>query len=173
MTVWDYIVVGLALLFSFILQYSVLPMLGVLNIAPNILMGTIVTIGLLFGPFPALIGGIIFGFFSDALFGITIGIVMLQLSISGFSAGMLRGMLRGDNIGLVAIFTLIGCLVCAVLEFIIMYLMRIPPSLNGMLLLRTVLSAGLSALASLPIYFILYSYSNSEKRLRRVSGNIF
>lgn len=173
MTVRDYIVIGISFLIAFIFQYTVLPIFGVLHIAPNILMGTTITIGLLLGPFPALIGGLIFGFFADAVIGINIGIVMLQLSICGFSAGMLRGMLRADSVGFIAIFTLIGYLACVILEFIIMYLMRIPPNLSGMLLLRTVLSAGLSALVSLPIYLILYSYFNSDKRLRRVSGNLF
>ena len=172
MIIWDYFVILLSLILAFVLQYTILPFIGVLNIAPDLLMGTTISIGLLFGPFPALVSGLVFGFFSDALLGFSIGIRMLQLALCGFSVGMFRSMLRRESFGLAAIFTFIGYFACGLLEFIIMYLMRIPPDFSGLLFLRFIASAGLSALVALPIYYLIYFYFHGEKRLRRVGGDL-
>ena len=78
----------LVTVFSFILQSVVVPHLAVAGIAPNLIIVSVVSVGILCGDYAGILSGFAAGLLCDVFFGQYLGFYALIYMLTGYIAGL-------------------------------------------------------------------------------------
>lgn len=116
--------VVLTILFCYIVQSVLLPLIAISAITPNLMLIAVVTFGFIYGEKKGILTGFICGLLCDIFFGPAPGYTALLYSLIGFICGHVRRLLYMQGIG----FPIIAITVCDLfygfLNFVFLFLIR-------------------------------------------------
>ena len=92
------IVLGILIIICFVLQTSLLPLIEIANINPNLLLILTVSFGLMRGRMEGMFVGFFCGFLYDIYFGFIIGPYMLIYMLIGYCNGFFHRLYQVDDI---------------------------------------------------------------------------
>ncbi|HHT50154.1 MAG TPA: rod shape-determining protein MreD [Eubacteriaceae bacterium] len=118
-------ILSLLLLAEIIIESSILPFIKIKGVTPDLVLITIVSMGLIYGKKEGIILGLIGGIFSDILFGRILGIHGLPYMLIGYLVGFASEKVYKENRIIPYLFTLIATLSYQGILYLIIYLARI------------------------------------------------
>lgn len=143
--------------------------LSIFGAFPNIVLISIVFLGMTKGRFEAVIAGFIFGIIWDTFATDIFGMRMLLFSIVGYTSGLLSRNFDNDQ-PYTQLLVVVVSLILYWLGTIIIYSTFAPESVNGfdaVLTLRNLGSAVFTLIITLPAFFIMKIFDNILSRRRR------
>ncbi|MDD4796991.1 MAG: rod shape-determining protein MreD [Eubacteriales bacterium] len=168
MTWRNWVATAAMLLLGMLVQTAVLPAMGVMTIAPEILLSILVLCAIFWDVLPAALLGCGFGVLMDILFGRGIGMYALTYLIIVWVAPAARRQFSANNAIGIALYVALCHLLRAGLLWGLLYLVRAENTLTAAMVLRRVLSALLSAGVTLALYYPLrWWYTRRQERQQR------
>ena len=118
------IVLGILIIICFVLQTSLLPLIEIANINPNLLLILTVSFGLMRGRMEGMFVGFFCGFLYDIYFGFIIGPYMLIYMLIGYCNGFFHRLYQVDDILLPVIIMIFDDFLFNFSTYLIFFLMR-------------------------------------------------
>lgn len=141
---------------AFLAETTVAGFLSIVGVTPNLLLGTVVSLGLLFGPEVGLLAGALAGLLLDVEFGRYVGLHILTLGIPGLLVGQAEQRVIKENLFLPLVVGLLASLLSQWLTVAIMAFFgwRIPllDALTGAILPGALYDAAVTVLVYGQIY---------------------
>ncbi len=150
---------------GYLSQIAVLPALGMVAVAPNIILAMTVAFAMIYGPWAALGMGFFGGMMVDFMAGGALGISAFIPVVSGFLIGFFRRELNSTHFVWAMIFAAALSIVNDIWQLMTMYFARIDMSLTWGALFRSFASAVETGIAAgLTFLIITKIIAVSEKR---------
>ncbi|WP_066503406.1 rod shape-determining protein MreD [Abyssisolibacter fermentans] len=116
------LVIGTIVLFSFLLQSTVLQYFAIFGIVPNLCLVIIICFALLKGSKTGATIGIVLGFLYDIIFGSALGVFALIYFLIGYGSGMFNKKVFTSTMLTPFIFTIIATILCNLCQTLFFYL---------------------------------------------------
>ncbi len=149
----DYIYSAIAFIILIIIQITILPIIALHGIVPNLVVILLVYFSVKNGKLFGSITGFCYGFFSDIIMGSIIGSGMFALTLSGFIAGLFQNENKtAVNLGSF-VFLLIVLLTSFIAESIMHFLVSYQPTNDfwDIFLSKTIFSAMYTSFLSIAV----------------------
>lgn len=150
-----YLVLGLIIIVSLILQNAILPYMTIFGVMGNLSLGVVISIALLGKKPYASISGLILGLLQDILFSSIVGINALIYFIIGYILERADLHISRDNIYMAMAFTAAFTLAYNLLYFILMYFAAKNVSLVHFLMYKLLIEVIYNSLLAIPSYVFI------------------
>lgn len=105
------LILSLILIIEIILESTILPFIEIKSVAPNLMLITIISMGLIYGKREGIFLGLIGGLLYDILFGRILGVYGLIYMLIGYFMGISSEKVYRENRLIPLLFTIMGTLV--------------------------------------------------------------
>ncbi len=145
-------ILSLLLMIEIIIESTIFPFLKIRGVTPDIVLITIISMGLIYGKREGIILGLIGGLLSDILFGRVLGLHALPYMLIGYLMGLASERVYKENRIIPFLFTIIGTLCYHGIFYLIRYLSGIDFSISIYIKDYTSLSVIFNAILVIFIY---------------------
>lgn len=152
---------------AFLLETTVSGFLSIQGVHPNLLLGTVVSLGLLFGPEVGLLSGALAGLLLDVEFGRYVGLQLLTLALPGLLVGLAEQRVIKESLLLPLVAGLVASLLSQGLTVLIMAFFGWQAPVLTTLRTSVLPAAVYNAIVTLLIYgriYRLYKYLRPDPR---------
>ncbi len=150
------------LLIELIIESTILPFIKIGGAALNLVLITIVSIGLIYGKTQGMVLGLIAGLFHDILFGRVLGFHALSYMLIGYLMGIISERVYRDNKLISFLFTALGVLLYHTSFYFLQYFSGIEFSIFQYLKGTTIASMLMNAIIAFFIYPIFLKLSQQD-----------
>jgi len=163
---YDILFAACFLAMGFFVQMAVFPAWGITAVAPRLVLPMIISVSLLCGPRAGGTAGLIVGIVWDAMFSPGLGFAALPLFVVGMVCFSLTKRFQTGNVVLPMLCTMVGYFFMDFFAWAIMYLMRQPASILGVVWLRMLMSASITTLFAVAIHWVFHKFYGRQARQR-------
>lgn len=158
------LLVFIIIIFCFILQTSILPMILSSDITPNLMIIVTTSYGFMFGDRKGMCIGLVCGLLSDIYFGPLIGFEAGVYAVIGYFSGKFQKILYVEDLAFPLSLIAVCDFVYGILTFVFLFAMRNRLFMRAFLLQRMLPEMVYTLLAALPLYPLLRFLYNKYMR---------
>lgn len=158
------LLVFIIIIFCFILQTSILPMILSSDITPNLMIIVTASYGFMFGDRKGMCIGLVCGLLSDIYFGPLIGFEAGVYAIIGYFSGKFQKILYVEDLAFPLSLIAVCDFVYGFLTFVFLFAMRNRLFMRAFLMQRMLPEMVYTLLAALPLYPLLRFLYNKYMR---------
>lgn len=158
------LLVFIIIIFCFILQTSILPMILSSDITPNLMIIVTTSYGFMFGDRKGMCIGLVCGLLSDIYFGPLIGFEAGVYAVIGYFSGKFQKILYVEDLAFPLSLIAVCDFVYGFLTFVFLFAMRNRLFMRAFLLQRMLPEMVYTLLAALPLYPLLRFLYNKYMR---------
>lgn len=145
-------ILSLILLAEVVIESTILTFFRIKGVTPDIVLITIIAIGLIYGKKEGVFIGFMGGVLSDILYGSVFGLHALPFMLIGYFMGMISERVYRDNRIIPFLFTIIGTFIYHVYFYFIQYLMGVDFNAYDYLRNFTTISLIINAILIILVY---------------------
>lgn len=165
------VITSLALVAAFLLQTAVLPVFGVTNVCPDLVLVVLIPAAMLWKPIPTAFMGAAVGLLVDILFGNGIGLYSIPYLAAPWLAGVYGSRFFRENAFVPAGLAGAALVLRELMTALMVYMARMPLNITWAHVFNVLASALLTAGLTVPYH--LFFYGHMLKHERRKPGLIY